>query len=271
MLSEEWAGKVVLISGAARGQGLSHALAYARGGADLVLLDAPPQLATIPYELSSVEDLETARIAVDGVGTGRTLSRVVDMRDAEAVKTAVDTAAAELGGIDVVIANAGVFSFSRNTWEMTPETWRECSDVILFGSWTLARATVPHMMEREGASLVFIGSVSAHKGIAATAHYVAAKHGVVGLMKTLAVELAPYGIRTNMVSPTAARTVMATNPAMATCVAYQQSGGSDMSNLLPVDLLDPADITEAVLWLTSPRARWVTGDVIKVDAGFTVR
>lgn len=269
--ADEWAGRVVLVSGAARGQGLSHARAYAEAGAHVVLLDAPPALETVPYQLSSADDLEAARAAVDAAGPGNVRAYSVDVRDADRVKEAVDDAAAALGGIDVAVANAGVFSFARNTWELPPQTWRECSDVILYGSWTLARAAVPHMLDRPGASLVFVGSVSAHKGIAATAHYVAAKHGVVGLMKTLAIELAPHGVRVNMVSPTAARTVMATNPAMATCVEYQEAGGTDMSNLLDVDLLEPEDITEAVLWVTSRRARWVTGDVVKVDAGFTVR
>ncbi|MGD9528521.1 SDR family oxidoreductase [Pseudonocardia sp.] len=266
-----WAGTVVLVSGGARGQGLSHAMAFARRGAHVVVLDAPPALETVPYPLSTAEDLDAARARLDAAGAGTVLGYAADVRDADAVQRAVDDAAGRLGGIDVAIANAGVFSFAPTTWELSPQTWKQCSDVVLYGSWTLARAAVPHMMGRPGANLLFVGSVSAHKGIAATGHYVAAKHGVVGLMRTLAVELAPHGIRSNMVSPTAARTVMATNPAMAECVKYQEAGGTDMSNLLAVDLLEPEDVTEAVLWVTSPRARYVTGDVIKVDAGFTVR
>lgn len=144
-------------------------------------------------------------------------------------------------------------------------------DTILLGSWALAAACVPHMLGRTGANLVFIGSVSAHKGIGATAHYVAAKHGVVGLMKTLAVELAPHAVRSNLVSPTATRTTMSTNPAMAECVGFQEASGSDMSNLLDVDMLEPQDVTEAVVWVASDRARYMTGSEIRVDAGFTVR
>lgn len=267
----DWAGKVVLVSGGARGQGLSHATAFARRGAHVVVLDAPPELGTVPYPLSTPADLDAARARLDEAGPGAVLAYAADVRDADAVRRAVDDAAGRLGGVDVAIANAGVFSFAPTTWELSPETWKQCSDVVLYGSWTLARAAVPHMMGRPGANLVFVGSVSAHKGIAATGHYVAAKHGVVGLMRTLAVELAPHGIRSNMVSPTAARTVMATNPAMAQCVRYQEAGGTDMSNLLAVELLEPEDVTDAMLWVTSPRARYVTGDVIKVDAGFTVR
>lgn len=264
--------RVVVISGGARGQGLNHARAYARAGDHVVLLDAPGvPLPTVPYELADGADLEAARAEVDALGPGQVLAYSVDVRDAEAVKSAVDDAAARLGGVDVAVANAGVFSFAPNTWELEPETWRECSDVILFGSYAVARACIPHMLGRTGANLVFVGSVSAHKGIASTAHYVAAKHGVFGLTKTLAIELAPHGLRSNMVSPTATRTHMATNPAMGRCVEYQESNGSDMSNLLDVDLLDPQDITEAVVWVSSQRARYVTGEVIKVDAGFTVR
>ncbi|MBF4769359.1 mycofactocin-coupled SDR family oxidoreductase [Nocardioides agariphilus] len=267
----DWSGKAVLVSGGARGQGLSHALAFARRGADVVLLDAPAPLATVPYPVSTEEELEAARVTVSEAGGTEVLAYAADVRDPEAVRVAIDHAASRLGGIDVTIANAGVFSFARTTWELSPQEWRECSDTILLGSWAVARAAIPHMLGRAGANLVFIGSVSAHKGIAATGHYVAAKHGVVGLMRTLAVELAPHGIRANMVSPTAARTLMATNPAMAKCVEYQVAGGTNMSNLLDVELLEPEDVTEAVLWITSPGARYVTGDVLKVDAGFTAR
>lgn len=267
----EWSERVVVVSGAARGQGLSHACAFAEQGAHLVLLDVPEPMESVPYQLASPGDLREAHEQVDAAGPGRVLSFEVDVRDVDRVTAAIDAAAAEFGGIDVVVANAGVFSFAANSWELEPQTWRECVDVILFGSWTVARAAIPHQLERPGASIVFIGSVSAHKGIAATGHYVAAKHGVVGLMRTLAVELAPHGVRVNMVSPTATRTLMATNPAMAQCVEYQEAGGTNMSNLLPVDLLEPADVSDAVVWLASSHARYVTGEVVKVDAGFTAR
>ncbi|SDS53608.1 SDR family oxidoreductase [Jiangella sp. DSM 45060] len=264
-------GWVVVVSGAARGQGLSHAKAFAADGAHVVLLDAPSGLTTVPYPLANEDDLAAAHAEVDAAGPGTVLSYAADVRDAGRVAEVLADAAGRLGGIDVAVANAGIFSFAPSTWELSPETWKECSDTILYGSWTLARAAIPHMLGRAGANLVFVGSVSAHKGIAATGHYVAAKHGVVGLMKTLAIELAPEGIRSNMISPTAADTTMATNPAMAECVRYQEGRGSNMSNLLPVGLIEPRDVTDAVLWISSDHARYVTGEVLKVDAGFTVR
>lgn len=263
--------RTVVISGAARGQGLSHAFEFARQGANLVLVDAPPALNTVPYALSSEEELREAERLVSEAGPGRVLSFAADVRDSEALKTVVDRAARELGGVDVVVANAGVFSFAENTWSIPVDTWRECVDTILLGSWALSAACVPHMIGREGANLIFIGSVSAHKGIGATAHYVAAKHGVVGLMRSLAIELAPHAIRSNLVSPTATRTMMSTNPAMAECVQFQEANGSDMSNLLPVDMLESEDVTDAVVWVASPRARYMTGSEIRVDAGFTTR
>lgn len=268
----EFEGRTVVITGAARGQGLSHALEFARRGAHLVLIDAPsPGLETVPYPLSTEQDLRGAEALVRETGPGRVLSYCVDVRDVAALRSAVDEAADELGGVDVAIANAGVFSFAENTWSIPAESWRETVDTILLGSWALSAACVPHMIGRAGASLVFIGSVSAHKGIGATAHYVAAKHGVVGLMKTLAIELAPHAIRSNLVSPTATRTIMSTNPAMAECVTFQEASGSDMSNLLNVDMLEPQDVTEAVVWVTSDRARYMTGAELRVDAGFTTR
>lgn len=265
------ARRVVAVTGGARGQGLSHAKAFAAAGADVVLIDGPQALSTVPYPVSGPHDLDQARATVQAAGTGSVLAYEADVRDAERMCEVIDDAAGRLGGIDVAIANAGVFSFARTTWEISPVAWKECSDVILFGSWAFARAAIPHMLGRAGASLVFIGSVSAHKGIAATGHYVAAKHGVVGLMRSLAIELAPHGVRCNVVSPTATRTTMATNAAMATCVEYQEALGSDMSNLLEVDLIEPEDVTRAVLWIASEQARYVTGTELRVDAGFTTR
>src|SRR5262249_7931374 len=119
--------RTVVISGAARGQGLSHAEAFGREGANVVLLDVPQGLSTIPYEVSSSDDLALAHASVDACGDGTVLSYTVDVRDADAVRSVIDEAAGRLGGIDVTIANAGVFSFAATTWELSPEQWRECS------------------------------------------------------------------------------------------------------------------------------------------------
>jgi SDR family mycofactocin-dependent oxidoreductase len=262
---------VALITGGARGQGRSHAEAFAEAGADVAICDALTDLPTIPYPLAREEDLDETAAAVRERGS-RCFAERVDVRDLGAMETFAEAAAAELGGLDVIIGNAGVYSFAANSWELEAEEWQTMLDVNLTGVWNTCRAAIPRMLDADrGGSIALISSVNGFEGVPGTAHYCAAKHGLVGLMRTLAIELAPHGIRANTVHPTAVATSMVENDATPRALAAAEACGKDMTNLLAVELMEPRDVSEALVWLASPAARYVTGITLPIDAGFTVK
>jgi SDR family mycofactocin-dependent oxidoreductase len=263
-------GRVALVTGAARGQGRSHAVALARAGADLVVCDLARQLATVPYPLGTEAELaETARL-VEAEGR-RCLSAVLDVRDGAAQAELVERAVAGFGRLDVLVANAGVISYGA-AWELTDAQWDEVVGVNLTGVWQSCRAAVPAMLAAgEGGAIVITTSTGAHKGLSGMAHYTAAKHGCVGLARSLALELAPHRIRVNCVAPGGVRTPMGTNTQMHEAMRADPHLARTLTALLPVDLVEPADVSAAVVWLTSDAARHVTGAVLPVDAGTLLR
>jgi SDR family mycofactocin-dependent oxidoreductase len=260
-------GKIALVSGAARGQGRSHALRLAQEGADIIAFDVCRQLGTVPYPMAVSEELrETARLVEDL--DRRIVASEADVRDSAAVQALVEEGVREFGRLDVVCANAGIAGFAENTWTMTEDQWEEMIAVNLTGVWKTVKAAVPAMIGAgNGGSIVITGSTGGVKGLPGIgAHYVAAKHGVVGLMRTLANELAPHFIRVNIVHPTGVNTPMITNDA-----AMQAMSAAaelvNMQNALPVSLVEPVDISNAIVWLASEEARYVTGVSLPVDAG----
>jgi SDR family mycofactocin-dependent oxidoreductase len=269
-------GKVALITGGARGQGRTHALTLAREGADIVICDIAAQLPTVPYPLATLDDLaETARL-VEALGR-RCLAAQADVRDGAQMRSVVERGLAELGRIDILLANAGIESFGR-AWELTDAQWDEMIGVNLTGAWQSCKAVIPHMIERRQGAIVITSSIAGLKGLPNNAHYVAAKHGVVGLMRTLAIELAPYGIRVNTVHPSSVDTPIIKNQAMYTLFS---GGRPDATleevepafrslNLLPIPWMQPEDISNAILWLVSDDARYVTGVTLPIDAGLLV-
>jgi SDR family mycofactocin-dependent oxidoreductase len=264
------AGKKVLITGAARGMGRSHAVRLAQEGADLLLVDICSASSDgLEYPLSSADDLnETAELVA---AQGRTaVTKVVDVRDAEAMKTAVDAGTAELGGLDAAVANAGVLTVG--TWDnTTAEQWRLVVDTNLIGTWNTCAAAIPHLIAAGGGALVNISSVAGIKGNPLTTPYTAAKHGVVGMSNALANELAAQNIRVNTVHPTGVATGMAP-PSIHTLIAEERPDlGLIYMNALPVLMTEAADISNAVLFLISDEARHITGLQMKVDAGVTIR
>jgi SDR family mycofactocin-dependent oxidoreductase len=270
-------GKVALITGGARGQGRWHAVTLAREGADIVVCDLATQLSTVPYSLADDEDLaETARLVEDL--DRRCVAVKADVRDGEQMKGLADRAVAEFGRIDILLANAGIESFGR-TWELTLEQWEEMIAVNLTGVWHSCKAVIPHMIQRGEGAIIMTSSIAGLKGLLNNAHYAAAKHGVTGLMRALAVELAPRNIRVCSVHPSSVDTPIIKNQAMYTLF----SGGKPDAtleevtpafralNLLPIAWMEPRDISAAILWLVSDEARCVTGVALPVDAGLMVK
>jgi SDR family mycofactocin-dependent oxidoreductase len=260
-------GKVALISGAARGQGRSHAVRLAQEGADIIAFDVCRQLGTVPYPMATSEDLkETVRLIEDL--DRRIVAREADVRELGAVQAVVDEGVGEFGRLDVVCANAGIAGFAENTWSMTEEQWDEMIAVNLTGVFKTVRAAAPKMIEAgNGGSIVITSSTAGIKGFPGTAHYVSAKHGVVGLMRTLANELAQYSIRVNTVHPTGVNTPMIHNEFMDQVLSDPEVG-VNLQNALPVDMIEAVDISNAIVWLSSDEARYVTGVMLPVDAGF---
>ena len=264
------AGKVALITGAARGQGRSHALRLAGEGADIIGVDLCGDLEAIPYPLATPADLDETVRLVTGTGA-RMVTAVVDVRDAEALSAAVGTGVDLLGRLDIVVANAGVCTIQR--WdELTTAVWDTVIGINLTGTWNTCVAAIPHLIGSGGGSVVLISSVAGLKGQPFLAPYVASKHGMVGVMRTLANELAAQGIRVNSVHPTGVDTPMLVGlSGLTERIAASPDTGSIFLNSLPVDVIAPGDVSDAVLYLSSEESRYVTGLTLTVDAGSSAR
>ncbi|MCM3849275.1 mycofactocin-coupled SDR family oxidoreductase [Pseudonocardia sp. DR1-2] len=273
-------GRTALITGAARGQGRSHALALAAEGADVIALDICEDIATVAYDLATHSDLAETTDRVRELGR-RAVGIPVDVRDAEALAAAVDRACADLDAApDVVLANAGI---GLMTGADGPAEFRDQLDVNLTGVWNTVQATAPRMIEqRHGGAIVLTSSAFGLTGRGGDGQggsdgYVASKHGVVGLMRTFATWLAPHGIRVNCVNPSGVATRMVLNPAVEALFGggdtppEQPKPVDDVANLLEVGLVQPEDITAAVAFLASGEARYITGVALPVDAGMLVR
>jgi SDR family mycofactocin-dependent oxidoreductase len=264
-------GKVAFITGAARGQGRSHAVRFAAEGADIVAIDICNQIASIEYPMSTSDDLAITVKEVEALGR-RIVAREVDVRDRSQLKLAFDAGVAELGRMDIVVANAGVVPLYVAEDE-DPQTFDDVIAVNLTGVWNTIEVSKSTIIDQgQGGSMVLISSTAGLKGGAAQLPgpgYTASKHGVVGLMRNYALTLAPHSIRVNSVHPTGVATPMVINEAMEKVFALESMAGGGQANPMPVDMLEPDDISGAVLWLASDDARYVTGVALPVDAGFS--
>lgn len=267
-------GRVAFITGAARGQGRSHAIRLAGEGADIIGIDICADIPANGYPMAGRDELDETITLVEAAG-GKMLGSVADVRDFHAVKAAVDAGVAHFGRLDIVCANAGIAptAFRETSIEEDLDMWAAAIDVNLVGSFHTAKASIPHLIAGErGGAIVFTSSTAGLRGFGGSQGgglgYAASKHGVVGLMRTLANALAPHSIRVNTVHPTAVNTMMAVNPAMTAFLEHYPDGGPHLQNPMPVSLLEPEDISAAISYLVSDAAKYVTGVTFPVDAGF---
>lgn len=267
-------GKVAFITGAARGQGRSHAVRFAEEGADIIGVDISTQVDTVPYPTAAPGDLEETVRLVEATGR-RMIASEVDVRDLAGLTKAADDGASELGRIDIVIANAGINTMAP-TLEMDETTWQTMIDINLTGVWKTVRAAVPHIVSGgRGGSVVLISSLAAMMANENIAHYSAAKSGLIGLMRVLGKELAPQNIRVNTVHPTTVATEMVLNDATYKLFRpdLDSPGRKDFEdaaatmNPLPMPVPESIEITNAIMYLVSDDGRYVTGNTHVVDGG----
>jgi SDR family mycofactocin-dependent oxidoreductase len=273
-------GKVAFITGAARGQGRSHAIRLAQEGADIIAVDLAAQVESVQYPMSTPDDLAQTVKEVEALDR-RIIATEADVRDYGALKAALDEGVAQLGRLDIVSANAGIATYGRAE-ELPEQTWQDMIDINLTGVWHAAKAAIPHLRAGgRGGSIILTSSTAGLEALENMAHYVAAKHGVVGLMRTLALELAPDMIRVNSVHPTSVNTDMVQNAATYALFApdleekhrtrERLAERFQALNALPIPWVEPADISNAVLWLASDESRYVTGVTLPVDAGAVIK
>jgi SDR family mycofactocin-dependent oxidoreductase len=264
------AGKVAFITGAARGQGRSHAIRLAEEGADIIAVDVCHDYPTVGYALATEADLAETVKAVEALDR-RIVASQADVRDAAALKAAVDNGVAQLGRLDIVCANAGICTVQ--SWdEVTAAVWQDTLDTNLTGVWNTMVAAAPHLIAAGGGSIICTSSTAGIKGLPFLAPYVAAKHGVVGIARTMANELSQYQIRVNTVHPTGVDTPMVAGlGGLEPLLGRDPNLGPIFMNTLPVQTVDARDISNAVLFLASDEARYVTGLEFTVDAGNTIR
>jgi SDR family mycofactocin-dependent oxidoreductase len=268
-------GKVAFITGAARGQGRAHAVRLAAEGADIIAVDICEQMPSVAYGMGTAEDLAETTARVEALDR-RILSRKADVRDFQQLSDVVAEGVAELGAVDIILANAGIAPLGGGDEKDPLVLWRDVIDVNLTGVWNTVRAAVPSMIDAgRGGAIVITSSTAGLKGLGGSMDsglaYTASKHGVVGVMRGLALELAPHSIRVNTVHPTGVDTPMVNNEIMQRFLAENAAAGAFLQNALPVEMVDPVDISNAIVWLVSDAARYVTGVTLPVDAGFTIR
>ena len=272
------AGKVALVTGAARGQGRSHCVKLAAEGADIIALDLCADVPTVPYAGATPADLaETAKL-VEAKGRD-VVTASVDVRDLAQLQAAVTQGVDRFGRLDIVVANAGIVSYGELI-ALTEEQWQMVVDVNLTGVWKTIRAAVPSMIEAgNGGAVVLTGSTGSLRGLPTVGHYVATKHGVLGLTRTLAIELAPHGIRVNALAPTNVATDMLNNagvfkmfrPDLEAPTAEDAYPAFVDFHLMRHPAVEPSDVSDALLYLTADSGRYVTGTILPIDLGLLTK
>jgi len=271
-------GKVAFITGAARGQGRSHAVRLASEGADIIAVDVCAPIATAPYPMADPADLDETVKLVEAEGR-RIVARQADVRDPAALRAIVDEGVAELGRLDIVLANAGIAHYAKAV-DLADDDWTEVIDVDLNGVWWTVKAALPHLIDGgRGGSIVLTSSTAGLRGLQNCVHYVTAKHGLVGMAKALALELGRHDIRVNTIHPNSVNTDMLQNPPTWNLFLPGREDPTQEEfarisrslNVLPTPWSEPSEISDVVLFLVSDEARRITGIAFPVDAGQSVR
>ena len=264
--------KVAVVTGAARGIGRATAIRFAEEGANIALIDIGRDVVGVPYPGAREEQLSETKAAVEALGV-EAVALFADVTESDEINGAIGNVASSWGRIDIMVAAAGIDSWGR-AWELTDEQWHKMLDVNLTGVWKTARAVAPTMIAQRSGSMVFIGSVLSHRANKEFAHYTAAKHGVLGLMRAFGLELAPYGVRSNSVDPTVVFTDMVMNQQYLDRLGGHEGTTLDEAreyylrwNTLPIPWVKPVDIANAALFLASEEARYITGVALPVDLG----
>jgi (+)-trans-carveol dehydrogenase len=272
------AGKVAFITGAARSQGRSHAIRLAQEGADIIAVDiAGPIESVTAYPGATEEDLAETVKEVEALDR-RIIATKADVRDSAALKAALDEGVAQLGKLDIVCANAGIYQ-THPALELDDAGWQETIDINLTGVWNTVKVALPHLVANGSGSIILTSSLAGLKGLANSVHYNAAKHGVVGIMRSIANEFALQGIRVNSVHPTGVNTIMIQNKAVwglfdpANSNPTRESAAAAFKSLNALDIpwVEPVDISNAILFLASDEARYITGVTLPVDAGAFIK
>lgn len=268
-MARDFEGKVAFITGAAHGQGRATALALAAAGARIVAFDVARPIEFPGYPMGSQHDLETLRREVGAAGSE---ARVFagDVRNDAAIVQAVDEAKAYFGRIDVLFNNAGICFYGKSH-ELSEEAWDAMLDINLKGAWMVGRRIIPIMIEQGSGVIINNASIASFRGMNRLSHYAASKWGLTGLTKSWAIELAPHGIRVLSIHPTGVNTPMNDGLAMLEGKTTEEIAEASAGNLLPVPWIEPVDVANAVLYLASDKARFVTGSQFVIDAGLLTR
>jgi SDR family mycofactocin-dependent oxidoreductase len=265
----EFAGKVAFITGAAHGQGRATALALAREGAGIAAFDIARPMSYPGYAMGSLDELTSLAAGCRALGAD-CITFTGDVRDDGAITQAVDSTVSHFGHIDILFNNAGICAYGL-AHELSEEAWDVMLDINLKGAWLVARRVIPVMLRQRSGVIINNSSIAGLRGMGRLSHYAASKWGLTGLTKSWAIELAPHGIRVNSLHPTGVNTPMNDGLAQLEGLTPQQIAERSAGNLLPVPWIEPEDVANAVLYLASERARFVTGAPLIIDAGLLSR
>ena len=268
-MAREFENKTIFITGAAKGQGRAVALAFAAEGVNIAAFDLGEKIPYPAYNRSSNEDLEKLKAEVEAIGA-KILIYAGDVRKAEDVREAVERAVSEFGGIDILFSNAGIAAYGYS-WELTEEQWDALIDVNLKGGFLVSKYVIPHLIEKKSGVIIYYSSVAGLRGFGRMSHYAASKHGLVGLTKSQAIELAPYGIRVVSIHPTGVNTPMNDGLAEMEGTTPIEIAERSAGNLLRTPWIETEDVVEAVKFIASDRAKYITGSQFVLDAGLLTR